>query len=102
MKPTRLTAWKVTYPDGTSCHFGNYGTAKAYSYGGKIEEVPLRPSLEIVKAIDPASDISVALVDELIAVVHKYSGSMLTTTAIGCIELVKNHFIEDYQEEIDE
>lgn len=98
MKPKGLTVWKVTYPDGTSCHFGNYGTAKAYSYGGKIEEVPLRPSLEIVKAIDPASDISVALVDELIGVVHKYSGSMLTTTAIGCIELVKKHFIDSLEE----
>lgn len=94
----RSKVWKVTYQDGTSCHFGNYGTAKAYSYGGKIEEVPLKPSLEIVKAIDPAPDISAALVEELISVVHKYDEVILLTTAIGCIELVKRHIINEHDE----
>lgn len=34
-------------------------------------------------------DIAQGLVDEIIAVVYKYSESMLTATAIGCLEIAK-------------
>jgi hypothetical protein len=35
------------------------------------------------------------LVDELLAVVHKYDESLYMSTAIGCLELVKQQLIMD-------
>ena len=35
------------------------------------------------------------LVDELLAVVHKYDESLYMSTAIGCLELVKQQLIVD-------
>jgi hypothetical protein len=35
------------------------------------------------------------LVDELLAVIHKYDESMYMSTAIGCLELVKQQLITE-------
>ncbi len=43
--------------------------------------------------------ITQALVDELLAVVHKYDQTMLLPTALGCLDLVKAQLIQDHQEE---
>ncbi len=34
--------YRVTSKDGSTCHFGNYATAKAAARGGKVETVKLR------------------------------------------------------------
>lgn len=46
--------------------------------------------------------ITQSLVDELLAVVHKYDQTMLLPTALGCLDLVKAQLIQDHQEEDDE
>lgn len=43
--------------------------------------------------------ITQALVDELLAVVHKYDQTMLLPTALGCLDLVKAQLIQDHQDE---
>jgi hypothetical protein len=35
------------------------------------------------------------LVDELLAVIHKYDEMMYMSTAIGCLELVKQQLIQE-------
>jgi hypothetical protein len=42
------------------------------------------------------------LVDELLAVVHKYDESLYVSTAIGCLELVKQQLIMDAVEDDEE
>lgn len=42
------------------------------------------------------------LVDELLAVVHKYDESLYMSTAIGCLELVKQQLIMEAVEEDDQ
>jgi hypothetical protein len=46
--------------------------------------------------------ITQALVDELLAVVHKYDQTMLLPTALGCLDLVKAQLIQDHQEDEDD
>lgn len=46
--------------------------------------------------------ITQALVDELLAVVHKYDQTMLLPTALGCLDLVKAQLIQEHMEEDDE
>ncbi len=46
--------------------------------------------------------ITQALVDELLAVVHKYDQTMLLPTALGCLDLVKAQLIQEHIEEDDE
>lgn len=46
--------------------------------------------------------ITQALVDELLAVVHKYDQTMLLPTALGCLDLVKAQLIQEHQEEDEE
>lgn len=46
--------------------------------------------------------ITQALVDELLAVVHKYEETMLLPTALGCLDLVKAQLIQDHQEDDDD
>ena len=41
------------------------------------------------------------LVDELLAVIHKYDDTLYMSTAIGCLELVKQHLIADSLENAD-
>ena len=43
--------------------------------------------------------ITQALVDELLAVVHKYEQTMLLPTALGCLDLVKAQLIQEHMEE---
>lgn len=92
------TVWKVTCADGSTCHFGTYGAAKAYARGGKVEEVHLAQQQAVLKVIDSSGEIASALVAELMSVVNKYGESMLLTTAIGCVELVKRQLIEDIED----
>ena len=40
-------------------------------------------------------DIAQGLVDEIMALVYKYSESMLTATTIGCLEIVKIQILND-------
>ena len=42
------------------------------------------------------------LVDELLAVVHKYDDTMMLPTALGCLDLVKMQLVQDHMEEGDD
>ena len=42
------------------------------------------------------------LVDELLALIHKYDESMYMATAIGCLELVKQQLIAESLENDDD
>lgn len=42
------------------------------------------------------------LVDEVLAVIHKYDNSLYMSTVIGCLELIKQQLINDSLEEEDE
>jgi len=44
-------------------------------------------------------NLTAALVEELLAVVHKYDETMLLPTALGCLDLVKVQLIQDQMEE---
>lgn len=46
--------------------------------------------------------ITQALVEELLAVVHKYDQTMLLPTALGCLDLVKAQLIQEHMEDEDE
>lgn len=46
--------------------------------------------------------ITQALVDELLAVVHKYNQTMLLPTALGCLDLVKLQLIQEHMEDDEE
>jgi hypothetical protein len=47
------------------------------------------------------SNLSQGLVDELLAVIHKYDETMMLPTALGCLELVKQQLIQDHMDDID-
>lgn len=47
-------------------------------------------------------DIAQGLVNEILAVVYKYSESMLTTTAIGCLEIAKIQILNDQVTELED
>lgn len=42
------------------------------------------------------------LVDELIAVVHKYDETLLLPTALGCLDLAKLQLLQESMEEDDD
>jgi len=48
------------------------------------------------------ASIAQGLVDEIIAVVYKYSESMLTATAIGCMEVAKMQILNDQITEMED
>lgn len=48
------------------------------------------------------AEIAQGLVDEIIAVVYKYSESMLSVTAIGCLEVAKMQILADQVNELEE
>lgn len=48
------------------------------------------------------ADIAQGLVDEIIELVYKYSESMLTATAIGCIEIAKIQILNDQATELED
>jgi hypothetical protein len=39
------------------------------------------------------------LVEELLDVVHKYHGTMVLATALGCLEMVKTQLVQEHMEE---
>lgn len=39
------------------------------------------------------------LVDELLAVIHKYDDTMMLPTALGCLDIVKVQLIQDCMED---
>ena len=41
-------------------------------------------------------------VDELFEIIHKYDETLYMSTVIGCLELVKQHLINDAMEEDDD
>ena len=47
-------------------------------------------------------DIAQGLVDDLLEVIHKYDDTMYMSTAIGCLELVKQQLIADSLESADD
>jgi len=108
MKSQEVIVWKVNYPDGSICHFGTYGTAKAYSYGGTIEKVTFRRPLELVEAStgiyqeSPAQALAAGLVEDLFKTIDEYHGSILLSTAIGCLEMVKEELLKEHKREIEE
>ena len=42
------------------------------------------------------------LVDEILAVVHKYDETMMLPTALGCLDLAKAQLLQDHMEDDDE
>jgi hypothetical protein len=42
------------------------------------------------------------LVDELLAVVHKYDETLLLPTALGCLELAKLQLLQEHMDEEDD
>jgi hypothetical protein len=47
-------------------------------------------------------DIAQGLVDEIMKVVYKYSESMLTATAIGCLEIAKMQILTEQVDEMED
>jgi hypothetical protein len=39
------------------------------------------------------------LVDELLAVVHKYDNTMMLPTALGCLDIVKAQLLQEHMED---
>ncbi len=48
------------------------------------------------------AEIAQGLVDEILAVVYKYSESMLSATAIGCLEVAKMQLLADQINELED
>lgn len=46
--------------------------------------------------------IAQSLVDEILEVIHRYDGSLYMSTAIGCLEIVKQQLINDCLNELEE
>lgn len=49
-----------------------------------------------------AKDVTNGLVDELLAVIAKYEGSMVVATALGCLEVVKVQLIRSHLDDEDD
>jgi hypothetical protein len=48
------------------------------------------------------AEIAQGLVDEILAVVYKYSESMLAATAVGCLEVAKMQLLADQINELED
>lgn len=48
------------------------------------------------------AEIAQGLVDEIVAVVYKYSESMLVATAVGCLEIAKVQILNDQVDEVED
>ena len=46
-----------------------------------------------------SGNLTQALVDELLAVVHKYDETLLLPTAVGCLEIAKLQLIQDHMDD---
>jgi len=51
---------------------------------------------------DYQGSLSQKLVDELLAVIHKYDETMMVATAIGCLEITKAQLLQEHMEDEDE
>jgi len=49
-----------------------------------------------------SGNLTQALVDELLAVAHKYDETLLLPTALGCLELAKLQLIQEHMDEEDD
>ena len=49
-----------------------------------------------------SGNLTQALVDELLAVVHRYDETLLLPTALGCLDIVKMQLLPDHMEEEDD
>lgn len=49
-----------------------------------------------------SGNLTQALVDELLAVVHRYDETLLLPTALGCLDIVKMQLLQDHMEEEDD
>jgi len=49
-----------------------------------------------------SGNLTQALVDELLAVVHRYDETLLLPTALGCLDLAKMQLLQDHMEEEDD
>lgn len=47
-------------------------------------------------------DIAQGLVDELLAVVHRYDETMMLPTALGCLDLVKAQLVQEHMDDEEE
>lgn len=57
---------------------------------------------ESTKSMNYMGNLTQGLVDELLAIVHKYDDTMMLPTALGCLDLVKAQLIQDCMEDDDE
>jgi hypothetical protein len=48
------------------------------------------------------AEIAQGLIDEILSVVYEYSESMLTATAVGCLEVAKMQILADQINEIED
>ena len=46
-----------------------------------------------------SGNLTQALVDELLEVVHKYDDTLLLPTALGCLDLAKLQLIQDHMDD---
>lgn len=46
-----------------------------------------------------SGELAQGLVDEIVAIVHKYDDTMLLPTALGCLDIAKIVLLEEYMEE---
>ncbi len=48
------------------------------------------------------ADIAQGIVDEVIALLHKYDESVLLPTVLGCLDIVKAQLLQEHMEEDDD
>lgn len=48
------------------------------------------------------ADIAQGIVDEVLAVLHKYDESVLLPTVLGCLDIVKMQLLQEHMEEDDD
>jgi hypothetical protein len=51
---------------------------------------------------DYRNSITQSLVNELLAVIHKYDETMMLATALGCLDIVKAQLLQEHTEDDDE
>ena len=48
------------------------------------------------------ADIAQGIVDEVLALLHKYDESVLLPTVLGCLDIVKAQLLQEHMEEDDD
>ena len=51
---------------------------------------------------DYRNSLTQSLVDELLAVIHKYDETMMLATALGCLEIAKAQLLQEHMEDEDD